>query len=100
MSSKGLYNCGEPGCKGHKSFSETCSTASTVATGEFPALKPFLDLNRSGSAPLAELIIDDETQPSPAVRDKTPNKPDTPVSSGDAWKKKPNSGRKKPFKDR
>lgn len=40
MSEKGMFNCGEPGCKGHKNFNETCST--TRSNNGLPSFDQFL----------------------------------------------------------
>lgn len=100
MSSKGLYFCGESGCKGHKNFNETCSTVvATLATGEFPALKPFLDMSRSTGSMQAVNGVEEDTQPTPSVSDKSVNKGNVPGSVKRTYKEKSTSGKKKPHKD-
>ena len=48
-----LYYCGENGCKGHHSFSETCSSVVKVVN-EYAGLVPFIQ---------GQWIGEEETQP-------------------------------------
>ncbi len=100
MGNNGQYKCGEPGCKGHHNFGETCSTIIHENKG-YPALDQFIKGEWMGldDQPDGIQIADVSEQ------DTQPYKPgpglvDAPLDTEAGYKKKADLGKSKEAKIR